>query len=674
MNYIVDSVINYIKHENTNYAVLINGRWGSGKTFFWENVLRNEIESIDIKGKKQRTIYVSLYGITSQDEISRRIFMESFSRTNGLIQKVSESKWGGRVTELGKMAIGYVKTLGIPGLTQALESGVNFENLVDFTDTVLCFDDLERANIEITDIMGYINNFVEHDGVKVIIISNENEISEKLINRNIELRALVSSYVLEQEDALKKSPLENKNDGKLTKELIFNKMVYLFGKTDDYKRIKEKLIGKTLSFVPDNKYTIEAIVTQVSDEKLKTFLIEHLDLILRTFERSGTENIRILKQALDDFSLVFSRVIEKCTDKDILSHMLIFTLAASFEIKSGKDGCEKLARISSNDNFMSAIYSTRLLGGEEVLYEEEFSRRYFLSSNYSLIFYKFIEILVRMGVFNIEVYEQEMEGLIEKLSDKTPVWLKFIKQGYWELTDEEFEYELNETYSKLVVGEVNFILYFKAFLLFRSIIQKGLFNKSISEIKAEFLVGLEKSAESSTYYNGINTYFWGSKIALDDCDAIEFKDRIFAINNEKKSNKEAEDGKELIGLIETDFYKFVHEMQETYFYRPVFVHCDVEELCDKIISLTNEKITRFSHLIKERYIHISENEGLRSDFDVLEQVKNKINSYIIDKKITLKLSLLIDLKNEIDSILEHQAVSIGEGLTVETEQVQDIDG
>ncbi|MFM7717389.1 MAG: P-loop NTPase fold protein, partial [Microcystis sp.] len=29
----------YLKKENTQYAILLNGAWGSGKTYFWKNEL-----------------------------------------------------------------------------------------------------------------------------------------------------------------------------------------------------------------------------------------------------------------------------------------------------------------------------------------------------------------------------------------------------------------------------------------------------------------------------------------------------------------------------------------------------------------------------------------------------------------------------------------------------------
>lgn len=40
----------------------------------------------------------------------------------------------------------------------------------------IIFDDLERCSIVIPNILGYINQFVENNGLKVIVIANEDEI------------------------------------------------------------------------------------------------------------------------------------------------------------------------------------------------------------------------------------------------------------------------------------------------------------------------------------------------------------------------------------------------------------------------------------------------------------------------------------------------------------------
>ena len=58
---IIKTIKNYIEMENCNYAILIDGQWGTGKTFFVKNILMPIINENDEKNKK--AIYVSTYGI-----------------------------------------------------------------------------------------------------------------------------------------------------------------------------------------------------------------------------------------------------------------------------------------------------------------------------------------------------------------------------------------------------------------------------------------------------------------------------------------------------------------------------------------------------------------------------------------------------------------------------------
>ena len=68
---------------------------------------------------------------------------------------------------------------------------INYADFFSTDDKILCFDDLERANVDVIDILGYINNFVEHDHIKTIIICNEKELSTKLKSSNIEMKTLL---------------------------------------------------------------------------------------------------------------------------------------------------------------------------------------------------------------------------------------------------------------------------------------------------------------------------------------------------------------------------------------------------------------------------------------------------------------------------------------------------
>ncbi len=65
MKYIIKTLENYLSRP-TDYAVLINGPWGSGKTYYFNNTLKPLIDNTKIGNEtdlKYRTVYISLYGV-----------------------------------------------------------------------------------------------------------------------------------------------------------------------------------------------------------------------------------------------------------------------------------------------------------------------------------------------------------------------------------------------------------------------------------------------------------------------------------------------------------------------------------------------------------------------------------------------------------------------------------
>ena len=54
---------------------------------------------------------------------------------------------------------------------------------VNLKDKLLILEDVERSNINITNLLGYVNGLVERDGVKVLLVANENEILRKNDNK-----------------------------------------------------------------------------------------------------------------------------------------------------------------------------------------------------------------------------------------------------------------------------------------------------------------------------------------------------------------------------------------------------------------------------------------------------------------------------------------------------------
>ena len=79
MEDLVESILDYVRSDYTDYAIMINGEWGVGKTHFWNNKIRKKIESMQLNGKRYTTIYMSLYGISNLEDISKKILVYSYT-------------------------------------------------------------------------------------------------------------------------------------------------------------------------------------------------------------------------------------------------------------------------------------------------------------------------------------------------------------------------------------------------------------------------------------------------------------------------------------------------------------------------------------------------------------------------------------------------------------------
>ena len=176
MEDLVESILDYVRADYTDYAIMINGEWGSGKTHFWNNKIRKKIDSMKFNGKQYKTIYMSLYGISNLEDISKKIFIETTQLMDKNLKKYMNQHEEMTIPEYAKTGLDMANLFGV----SANEGKIDYEEFFSTDDKVLCFDDLERANVDVIDILGYINNFVEHDHIKTIIICNEKELSTKI--------------------------------------------------------------------------------------------------------------------------------------------------------------------------------------------------------------------------------------------------------------------------------------------------------------------------------------------------------------------------------------------------------------------------------------------------------------------------------------------------------------
>ena len=662
MEELIECICDYIRKPYTDYAVMLNGEWGSGKTYFWNNKLRSRLEAIkNSAGKNYKTIYMSLYGINSLEEISKKIFIETNPTINKTLKKIADTREGNIIPE-------YVKTgldmANLFGTTSFSSDKVDFSKVFSIDDKILCFDDLERANVDVIDILGYINNFVEHDGIKTILICNEKELATKFKNSNHEMKSLIATYILDKEGYIapkKKKALlaaDGEDPEKPLANMIEDKISDIFDKANAYERIKEKLIGETFEYVPEYSYILSGMIMKYSyNENLSDFYKRNTSLIISAFKKSHTRNLRILKHALGDFEKIYNEIRNNYPDVDqsILKTILTFTIAVSFEIKAGNISKEKLKSINNNDEYNSVIFTSKILNDKNQFYLRDFDNRYFLNNYSKYKFFKFVEVYIRTRFFDEKLFKENMDEAISALGDNdksnkqvSSKYTTLLSGEYWKLSDFEFDLLWKQVLDEVKNGKINFEEYLNLFVVFKYLISINLINYSISELKQNFTLGMQISAadnlESIDTKNDTKNKFDTTDPDIEEMQEIYLGIKQSAIE-ELATNKASDLFKNLPNNV-PEFYKLIINDYKDI---PVFSKYDMEDLYEKLVLTPNYDVYNFINMIQVRYT--DSKKLLRSDSKNLKKLSEIIKKSKPAKEKTIKYALLENLAAEIDKLI-----------------------
>lgn len=643
MEDLVESILDYIRSDYTDYAVMLNGEWGSGKTHFWNNKIKKKIESMQLNGKRYTTIYMSLYGISNLEEISKKIFMETTQLMDKNLRRFMNSKGQETIPEYAKTGIDMANFFGVTQNGNKLDYAEFFAT----DDKVLCFDDLERANVDVIDILGYINNFVEHDHIKTIIICNEKELATKLKSSNLEMKTFIATYLLDKQNEL------NKSDKPMV-EKIQDKIEHVFDKANDYERIKEKLIGETFEYAPKFDYIINGILMRYENNpELIRFLRENTGIIISTFNRSGTRNLRILKHALNDFKKIYEMVNKSYsnTSNRVMQTMLIFTIAVSFEIKAGKITKEKFINIKDNEEYKSILVSSRILMDNRQFYIKEFDQNYYYNFKSEYRFFKFIEYYVRTRIFDMKLFKENMDTIRNTVdTENLPSYKRLLTEEYWKISDNEFEAVIEDIIEDVKEGKIKLIDMVKIFAYFSYFSRKGLIKYDLKTLKSMFFNGMNISSLTSEYCSNIEEEL--GKIAIEEVeeDMEEILKHFHKLNDQLLDKMYREKAEEIMKCIPMKMEQFYEKFDRECMKVPIFKYCDPFQLFQRISCASNEDIV----LIKEKLLDRANRytKQIEPEMKNIKQFKQIVDDYIKGKESTIKIVMLKEFSKSLESILE----------------------
>lgn len=606
-------------NPDPQYAVLLKGKWGCGKTHFinhWIDAYKGNPTTEQVL----ESVYVSLYGLSDTKQITTAI--------NRVICPILYGKAAKAGKVLAKIASAMVLKhevdLNYDGISD-LSINIGIDSLSKFKSNdslanskkLLIFDDLERCDIPMKKLLGYLNFFVEQCNCHLIVIGDEDKIAEG----------------------------ENKK---------------IFGE------FKEKTIGREFEIATDIHSALDTFVNQTPKND---FVVGHQEQIEKFFAMTECDNLRILRQALWDFA----RFEESMTDflgdsryEDIMIHVLgtyiisyceyrgknhqLFDAWIQYAIKGQQFDKEKIENLKSQ------------LGDLHQRYNNIYQRL----SNYQTFKIEFVErVLLELNTGNsIKDYvgKEYFAPIAEvrswaRINEVYAMSNKDFISFYRTLIDDICGIQV--TGMKNLGHAIAYLVYLDS----RAI--KEFDEKDFNNICEALPKYWEAFQDEESVYDarmafsrGVNSYMTTEKLKRlpEICAKFneEYENRLkMSKNLMTRTLEELSDSN--VDELCTLNKQALPDHSCTYDMVSIFNHVDMDKLMDNLLNLSNESLNSFTHFIRDRY-YLSYNMSdwiheTNDDIKPLEKLKEKVDE-IIKTEEYIRKAAFMNLSKSLDGAIK----------------------
>ena len=541
--------------KNFEYAVLLNGAWGSGKTWFVKKYLEKKEDG------KRKICYVSLNGIAKTSMIDEAIFKS--------IHPILGSKGAKLVGQLGKGLLKATLKVDLDGDSKpdlSINASLPSLKLPDYLtiddNFILVFDDLERCELKKEEVLGYINYFVEQEGIKTLIVSNEEEIKDN----------------------------------------------------DEYARKKEKLIGATFSYIEDQNLAIKSILDEILEVDLKSILNSEIELIAQTFNQVGYKNLRAFKQTIFDFERLYKRKYfedkDDSFDSEIFKKVLRAFLIISLENKKGRFKGEVLKfkpddkePTTDEEKHTRAFQNLVSFVGEDA---QIFYKKYQMKLNEYIFSKELWNQILNKNIINDSLINEELYQTYFRFKEESPTWFKLWH--YLDLEQKEFEELVKEAKLSIehqsltnvtdILHTVSMLVYFKEkSLIFFSI--ESLLVLAISQYKKT--VNLQENIKNFGYFD-IRDESGGYGLYAKELPIFQkFLKDIAQAYEDKYIEKNEERGKVLLTLMENDSYEFYQQITNKFHDYPILNVLEPQDFLNQLFKINYRCAMSAIDGLKSRY-------------------------------------------------------------------------
>ena len=604
----------YKDDPDPQYAVLLDGKWGCGKTFFiksWLDTFQTENED------ELAPMYVSLFGVQTVKQINDTI--------NGLLFPFMNSK----VYKIGKTITKMVASAALR-FNVDYDGDKKSDGTVDFKldplmdllndkkeelkgRRILIFDDLERANIGVKELYGYINRFVEHNRFKVIVVCNSTEITDK----------------------------------------------------ETFNRFREKIIGRTFEIHSD----IDAAINSFANEIPTSYFVQqHISEVKEAFKLTGYSNLRVLRQCIRDFNQIFQGIHidngNPYQSKELFHFLSRFAVLYSEMSTSNKDIIanwkQKYAQALASDR-PEMLELKRRISAIQQKYQP-------LEIKYGMDIFRERNDITSISGFclkGIDLVDYLNAKLVPTERDS---WDCLYQ--YYEMNNEDFESQYAMTESAVLNGSFrNYQDYLKAISILIELSDLGIkeMNSKVLDTSKAYVEKLIADISSSDSFadiksNIINLLSSINQVSDNNELRKKFNSSLNGIFATKLTELEHHYTEILENLSDDNLLEIVDSMDKmlpdrsnSYQSYPIFKDANPERVAKRILSLSNASKFHFYRYLNRRYgadtgLFIS--RELTPDMPVLKEIGRKLAEVVetltlIDK---YAVSSLVELIKKIDAM------------------------
>lgn len=613
MEAIISIITDYLKDKKTDYALMINGAWGSGKTYFIKNTLKANIESIECpqndndKNKTYKQIFVSLYGVSSIEEIKERIFY-AINPTY---------KW----LEIASNKI-VSATEFIPALGSGLKNVLSCSNkekekirnaITNYVDKVLFFDDLERIDktkIDIQSILGYINSLTEHNHYKVIVVANDEVLG------------------------------------------------------DDYKQFKEKTIRFSYHHFPKLSDIFDSVCEKYEENnQYKTFLNKQKQFILDILSAGRCNNIRTLIFITDVYRKIFEQTQGTYSNEINQDLLLPFTLI-SIEAKNGhvKDELKDALQSINSLSFMNFLPNHEQNENKQCTpkeeYEQELNTKYDrFKSDRSILFYDELFELIYNGVLPNN-WESVITNLRNEYKSKIETEeIKLAKQiiNWTQIPDDDFSSVVDKVKSNVSENKYHvsdLLRIYAAFIQIEAMNIEG-FTLSDDENKI-FKAAIDVSMKDLPYQSLLHIQlpmWYEYDISEAATKYNNLRQHVLEINEKHKEETDSSKKNGILNMISNNDTEQFRRFFDDFNNRSLFVEIPSKDIITAISSANAEikqvLLWGLSTFFPENLTNPSQN-----DLEYLEGINTELKDFL-NKQTTRKPSLanLFRIQNYLNVVI-----------------------